>query len=241
VARAVVKKAPEKPIRISATSIRKHLGAPPFRYGQVEEKDQVGIATGLAWTQVGGELLCAETVIMPGKGAQIVTGKLGDVMKESAQAAVSYVRSRANELGIEPKFYRKLDIHIHIPDGATPKDGPSAGIAMCTSIVSALTKTAVSRFLAMTGEITLRGRVLPIGGLKEKILAAHRGGIKKVLIPEENKKDLEDIPANVQKQMEIITVAHMDEVLSHALVTTKDKTIFKTSDASLSVTTGRVS
>jgi ATP-dependent Lon protease len=241
VARSVVKKAPEKPIRISATTIRKYLGAPPFRYGQVEEKDQVGIATGLAWTQVGGELLCAETVVMPGKGVQIVTGKLGDVMKESAQAAVSYVRSRANELGIEPKFYRKLDIHIHIPDGATPKDGPSAGIAMCTSIVSALTKRPVSRFLAMTGEITLRGRVLPIGGLKEKLLAAHRGGIKKVLIPEENKKDLVDIPANIQKQMEIITVSHMDEVLSHTLVLDNDKTTFKTSDASLSITTGQVS
>jgi len=237
VARAVVKEKPEKPIRITATSIRKHLGSPPFRYGQVEEKDQVGIATGLAWTQVGGEILCAETVVMPGKGIQTVTGKLGDVMKESAQAAVSYVRSRAHELGIEPNFYRKLDIHIHIPDGAAPKDGPSAGIAMCTSIVSALTKTAVSRFLAMTGEITLRGRVLPIGGLKEKILAAHRGGIKKVLIPKENKKDLEDIPTNIQNQLEIITVSHMDEVLSHALVLAENKTTFKTSDASLSMDT----
>ncbi len=241
VARVVVKKKPVRPIRITATSIRKHLGAPPFRYGQVEEEDQVGIATGLAWTQVGGELLCAETVVMPGKGAHTVTGKLGDVMKESAQAAISYVRSRANELGIEPKFYRKLDIHIHIPDGATPKDGPSAGIAMCTSIVSALTKRPVSRFLAMTGEITLRGRVLPIGGLKEKLLAAHRGGIKKVLIPEENKKDLVDIPANIQKQMEIITVSHMDEVLSHTLVLDNDKTTFKTSDASLSMAAGQVS
>ncbi|RTZ98960.1 MAG: endopeptidase La [Deltaproteobacteria bacterium] len=241
IARTVVRKKPEKPIRISARSIRKYLGSPPFRYGQVEEKDQVGIATGLAWTQVGGEILCAETVVMPGKGVHTVTGKLGDVMKESAEAAISYVRSRANELGLEPKFYRKLDIHIHIPDGATPKDGPSAGIAMCTSIVSALTKRPVSRFLAMTGEITLRGRVLPIGGLKEKILAAHRGGIKKVLIPVENKKDLVDIPANIQKQMEIITVSHMDEVLSHTLVLDNDKTTFKTSDASLSMTTGQVS
>ncbi len=238
IARQVVKDKVKQPIRISAKSIKKHLGPPPFRYGEVEEEDQVGIATGLAWTQVGGELLCAETVVVPGKGLQTVTGKLGEVMKESAQAAISYVRSRANELGIEEKFYRKFDIHIHIPEGATPKDGPSAGIAMCTSIVSALTKTPVSRFVAMTGEITLRGRVLPIGGLKEKLLAAHRGGIQKVLIPEENKKDLKDIPGNIQNQMEIVTVAHMDEVLSHALVPGERKTVFKTSDASLSMSSG---
>ena len=241
IARIVVKKKIDKPIRISATSIKKYLGPPPFRHGQVEEKDLVGIATGLAWTQVGGELLCVETVVVPGKGVQTVTGKLGDVMKESAQAAISYVRSRANELGIESKFYRKYDIHIHIPEGATPKDGPSAGIAMCTSIVSALTKTPISRYVAMTGEITLRGRVLPIGGLKEKLLAAHRGGIRKVLIPEENEKDMKDIPANIQNQMEIVTILHMDEVLSHALIPKERKTVFKTNDASLSMASDPVS
>lgn len=235
IARKVVKKKRDKPIHITATSIKKYLGPPPFRYGQVEEKDQVGIATGLAWTQVGGELLCVETVVVPGRGRQTITGKLGDVMKESAQAAVSYVRSRASELNIEERFYRKFDIHIHVPEGATPKDGPSAGIAICTSIVSALTKTPVSRFVAMTGEITLRGRVLPIGGLKEKLLAAHRGGIQKVLIPEENKKDIKDIPTNIQNQIEIVTVGHMDEVLSHTLVPKERKSVFKTSDASLSI------
>ncbi|MEZ4527938.1 MAG: endopeptidase La [Desulfobacterales bacterium] len=208
----------EQSFRISEKSIAKFLGPPRFRFGQVEEKDQVGLVTGLAWTQVGGELLNIETLLMPGKGKLIVTGKLGDVMKESAQAAVSYARSRANVLSIESNFHSEYDMHIHVPEGATPKDGPSAGIAMCTSIVSAVSRRPVYRDIAMTGEITLRGRVLPIGGLKEKILAAHRGGIKKVLIPKENEKDLKDIPASVSKQLEIVTVEHMDEVLFHALL-----------------------
>ena len=208
----------EQSFRISEKSIAKFLGPPRFRFGQVEEKDQVGLVTGLAWTQVGGELLNIETLLMPGKGKLIVTGKLGDVMKESAQAAVSYARSRANVLSIESNFHSEYDMHIHVPEGATPKDGPSAGIAMCTSIVSAVSRRPVYRDIAMTGEITLRGRVLPIGGLKEKILAAHRGGIKKVLIPKENEKDLKDIPGSVSKQLEIVTVEHMDEVLFHALL-----------------------
>ncbi len=204
--------------RISEKHISKLLGPKNFRFGQIEEKDQVGLVTGLAWTQVGGELLNIETLLMPGKGKLIVTGKLGDVMKESAQAAVSYARSRANILSIDNNFHSEYDMHIHVPEGATPKDGPSAGIAMCTSIVSAVSRRPVYRDIAMTGEITLRGRVLPIGGLKEKILAAHRGGIKKVLIPKENEKDLKDIPASVCKQLQIISVEHMDEVLFHALL-----------------------
>ena len=189
-----------------------------------------GVVTGLAWTQVGGELLAVETLIMPGKGKNLVTGKLGDVMKESAQAAVSYVRSRARQLMIEEDFYKKYDLHIHIPEGAIPKDGPSAGITMCTAIVSTLTKRPVHRDLAMTGEITLRGRILPIGGLKEKILAAHRGGIKKILIPMENKKDLKDIPTGISKQLEIVPVEHMDEVLMHALIVNEGEKLFQNSD-----------
>jgi ATP-dependent Lon protease len=173
---------------------------------------------------------------MPGKGELTITGKLGDVMKESAQAAVSYVRSRADRLQIDKKFYRKLDIHIHIPEGAIPKDGPSAGISMCTAIVSTLTKRPVYRDLAMTGEITLRGRVLPIGGLKEKILAAHRGGIKKVIIPKENEKDLKDIPQTISKQLEMVRVEHMDEVLSHALIVDEKDKLFIEDDVQIEVT-----
>ncbi len=225
--------AEQKTYRVTAKSIPKYLGPPKFRHGQVEEEDQVGMATGLAWTQVGGELLCIETLIMPGKGDLIVTGKLGDVMKESAQAAVSYARSRADHLPIDKEFYKKFDIHIHVPEGAIPKDGPSAGITMGTSILSALTKKAVRRDIAMTGEITLRGRVLPIGGLKEKILAAHRGGIKKVLIPNENEKDLKDIPASISKQIDIALVQHMDEVLSHALTLDEGETLFKENDMAI--------
>ena len=206
-----------------------------FRQEQVEEKDQVGMVTGLAWTQVGGELLFIETLIMPGKGKLTVTGKLGEVMQESAQAAVSYVRSRAQNLMIDEKFYRKYDIHIHIPEGAIPKDGPSAGISMCTSLVSALAKRPVHRRIAMTGEITLRGRVLPIGGLKEKIIAAHRGGIKKVLIPKENEKDLRDVPKVISKQLEIALVEHMDEVLSHALILDEGTSIFRNVDIPLEI------
>ena len=233
IAREVVKQNGDKLFKVTATSIPKYLGPQRFRLGQVEEKDQVGLVTGLAWTQVGGELLCIETLIMSGKGELTVTGKLGDVMKESAQAAVSYVRSRSDFLRIEKSFYKKNDLHIHIPEGAIPKDGPSAGISMCTSIVSAITKRPVHRDIAMTGEITLRGRVLPIGGLKEKILAAHRGGIKKVLIPRENEKDLKDIPVSISKQIEIVLVEHMDEVLSHALIIEDGETLFKGSDAAL--------
>ncbi len=219
-----------KPFPISEKTAQKHLGPIQFRHGQIEQKDQIGLVTGLAWTQVGGELLSIETLIMPGKGTLMVTGKLGEVMKESAQAAVSYVRSRSDALKIDRDFHKEYDIHIHVPEGAIPKDGPSAGITMCTSIVSAISKRPVRRDIAMTGEITLRGRVLPIGGLKEKILAAHRGGIKKVLIPKENEKDLKDIPVMISKQIEITMVEHMDEVLSYALIVEKDQSLFQKND-----------
>jgi ATP-dependent Lon protease len=230
IARQAAKKKDVKKYKITAKSIQKHLGPPRFRHGQVEDKDQIGIVTGLAWTQVGGDLLSVETLIMPGKGEVMMTGKLGDVMKESAQAAVSYVRSRTGQLTIDENFYKEKDIHIHIPEGAIPKDGPSAGISMCTSIVSALTKRPVHRNIAMSGEITLRGRLLPVGGLKEKILAAHRGGIIKVVIPKENEKDLKDIPASVAKQVEIVFAEHMDEVLPHALILNDGDTLFTESD-----------
>ena len=235
IAREVVKQNGGDRFKVTARSIPKYLGPPRFRHGQIEEKDQIGMVTGLAWTQVGGELLCVETLIMSGKGELTITGKLGDVMKESAQAAVSYVRSRSDTLSIDKTFYKKHDLHIHIPEGAIPKDGPSAGISMCTSIVSAITRRPVYRDLAMTGEITLRGRVLPIGGLKEKILAAHRGGIKKVIIPTENEKDLKDIPASISKQIDIVTVEHMDEVLSHALILNEGDSLFHGNDIPLEV------
>jgi ATP-dependent Lon protease len=230
IARKVIANKQSDGFKVIATSVQKYLGPPRFKELQIEQNDQVGIVTGLAWTQVGGELLCVETLIMPGKGKLTMTGKLGDVMKESAQAGVSYVRSRAEQLDIDSKFYRKFDIHIHIPEGAIPKDGPSAGISMCTSLVSALLKRPVYHDIAMTGEITLRGRVLPIGGIKEKILAAHRGGVKKVLIPKENKKDLKDIPPTVLKEVEIILVEHMDEVLPHSLILNEGDMIFKKND-----------
>ena len=229
VAREFVNNKDKKAVKITEKSVQKYLGPHRFKLSQIEEKDQIGIVTGLAWTQVGGVLLCVETLIMPGKGKFTVTGKLGDVMKESAQASVSYVRSRAERLMIDEDFYSKVDIHIHMPEGAIPKDGPSAGIAMCTSIVSALTKRPVSRKVAMTGEITLRGRILPIGGLKEKLLAAHRGGIEKVIIPKENEKDLKDIPPIILKQIEVVSVESMDEVLTHALIIDKGEIIFKDS------------
>jgi ATP-dependent Lon protease len=234
-AKEAVKKKDKTEFKVTEKSIGKYLGPYRFRQEQVEEKDTVGMVTGLAWTQVGGELLFIETLIMPGKGKLTVTGKLGDVMQESAQAAVSYVRSRAHNLMIDDKFYRKYDIHIHIPEGAIPKDGPSAGISMCTSLVSALAKRPVHRDIAMTGEITLRGRVLPIGGLKEKIIAAHRGGIKQVLIPKENEKDLKDVPKSISKQLKIIPVEHMDEVLSHAMILDDGESLFKKSDIPLEV------
>jgi ATP-dependent Lon protease len=232
-AREAVKEGDRSEFIVNEKSIPKHLGPYRFRTEQVEQEDQVGMVTGLAWTQVGGELLFIETLLMPGRGQLTVTGKLGDVMQESARAALSYVRSRAEHLLIDDKFHRKYDIHIHIPEGAIPKDGPSAGISMCTSLVSALTKHAVRRDLAMTGEITLRGRVLPIGGLKEKLIAAHRGGVKKVIVPKENEKDLKDVPKSITSQMEIIFVEHMDEVLLHALVVREGEPIFKKADMSL--------
>ncbi len=234
-AKEAVQNKDKEEFKVTEKSIPKYLGPYRFRQEQVEEKDQVGMVTGLAWTQVGGELLFIETLIMPGKGKLTVTGKLGDVMQESAQAAVSYVRSRAQHLMIDEKFYRNCDIHIHIPEGAIPKDGPSAGISMCTSLVSALAKRPVHRQIAMTGEITLRGRVLPIGGLKEKIIAAHRGGIKKVLIPKENEKDLKDVPKSISNQLEIITVEHMDEVLTHAMILEEGTSLFKNSDIPLAI------
>jgi ATP-dependent Lon protease len=207
-----------KSVTISADNISDYLGVPKFRFGSAETEDQVGVVTGLAWTEVGGELLTVEGVMMPGKGRMTVTGNLRDVMKESISAAASYVRSRAIDFGVEPPLFDKRDIHVHVPEGATPKDGPSAGIAMMTAIVSILTGIPIKSDVAMTGEITLRGRVLPIGGLKEKLLAALRGGIKKVLIPQENAKDLAEIPDNVKNGMEIIPVSHASEVLLHALV-----------------------
>ncbi|MEM1288430.1 MAG: endopeptidase La [Pseudomonadota bacterium] len=203
---------------ITEKNVADFLGVPKFRHGAIEDDDQVGVVTGLAWTEVGGELLTIEGVMMPGKGKMTVTGNLRDVMKESISAAASYVRSRAVDFGVEPPAFDKTDIHVHVPEGATPKDGPSAGVAMVTAIVSMMTGIAVRHDVAMTGEITLRGRVLPIGGLKEKLLAALRGGIKKVLIPEENAKDLADIPQTVKSGLEIIPVGRMDEVLEHALV-----------------------
>src|SRR5580658_9415133 len=195
-----------------------YLSVPKYRYGEVEDKDQIGVVTGLAWTDVGGELLTIEAAMMPGKGKMTVTGNLRDVMKESISAAASYVRMRSAAFGIEPPMFDKRDIHVHVPEGATPKDGPSAGVAMVTAIVSVMTGIAVHRDVAMTGEITLRGRVLPIGGLKEKLLAAHRGGIKTVLIPEENAKDLVEINDSIKSGLDIIPVSRMDEVLARALV-----------------------
>lgn len=205
-------------VAVTGENINEYLGVPRFRHGEAEGEDQVGVVTGLAWTEVGGELLTIEGVMMPGKGRMTVTGNLKEVMKESISAAASYVRARAVDFGIEPPRFDKSDIHVHVPEGATPKDGPSAGIAMATAIVSIMTGIPVSKDVAMTGEVTLRGRVLPIGGLKEKLLAALRGGIKKVLIPEENAKDLADIPDNVKNNMEIIPVSRMGEVIRHALV-----------------------
>jgi len=206
-----------KSVAVTPTVLEDYLGPPRYRYGMAETEDGVGTVTGLAWTEVGGELLTIEGVMMPGKGKMTVTGNLKDVMKESISAAASYVRSRAIDFGIEPPLFDRRDIHVHVPEGATPKDGPSAGIAMATAIVSVLTGIPTRRDVAMTGEVTLRGRVLPIGGLKEKLLAALRGGIKKVLIPEDNAKDLVDLPKSVKEGMEIIPVSRMEQVLEHAL------------------------
>ncbi|MDB5556473.1 MAG: ATP-dependent protease La, partial [Rhizobium sp.] len=204
-------------VDVTTDNLHQYLGVPRFRHDEAEREDMVGVVSGLAWTEVGGELLTVEALMMPGKGRMTVTGNLKVVMKESISAAASYVRSRALDFGIEPPLFEKRDIHVHVPDGATPKDGPSAGIGMVTAIVSVMTGIPVRHDVAMTGEITLRGRVSPIGGLKEKLLAALRGGIKKVLIPQDNAKDLADIPDNVKNNMEIIPVSRVGEVLEHAL------------------------
>jgi len=217
VVKELVMKKHDRKIQVTPRNVDKYLGVKRFRYGLAEERDQVGQVTGLAWTEVGGELLTIESTIVTGKGKMIYTGQLGEVMQESIQAATTVVRSRAAMLGIDPDFYQKYDIHVHVPEGATPKDGPSAGVGMCTALVSALTDIPVRADVAMTGEITLRGEILPIGGLKEKLLAAHRGGISIVLIPEENRKDLADIPKNVKDKLDIRPVKWIDEVLQMAL------------------------
>ena len=226
VAVEVVKTDRNAHVRISASSLLKFLGPPKFRYGMAETEPQIGVATGLAWTELGGEILSVEVTIVPGRGKLTITGQLGDVMQESAQAALSYVRSRATALGLSSAFH-KIDIHIHIPEGAIPKDGPSAGITLATALVSALRRIPVRNDLAMTGEVTLRGRVLPIGGLKEKVLAAHRAGIKTILIPKENEKDVEEIPQQVLKNVTIVKVEHMDDVLRQALVLDHPETFLK--------------
>jgi ATP-dependent Lon protease len=227
VAREVAQKGRDHQVRVSSQVVSKYLGVPKYRFGRTEEKDEIGLTTGLAWTEFGGELLQTEVVVVPGRGKLLITGKLGEVMQESAQAALSYVRSKAENLGLPGEFYRKIDIHVHVPEGAIPKDGPSAGITIATSIVSALIKVPVKREVAMTGEITLRGRVLPIGGLKEKIIAAHRHQIKTVLIPRDNEKDIKEIPARILKTVELVTVDHMDEVLKLALAVEDPENLFK--------------
>jgi ATP-dependent Lon protease len=217
VARKVVQNGKKLQVAVKAEDAQEYLGVLKFRDTKSEEKNEVGLATGLAWTEVGGLILHIEATVMQGKGKLLLTGKLGDVMQESGQAALSYVRSRAARLGMDPDFYRRLDIHIHIPEGSIPKDGPSAGITLAPAVVSALTRIPVRRSIAMTGEITLRGKVLPIGGVKEKILAAHRAGSETVLLPRDNEKDLSEIPTNIQQEVAIRFVDTMDEVLELAL------------------------
>ncbi|RJP22492.1 MAG: endopeptidase La [Deltaproteobacteria bacterium] len=217
IAREVVKSPSKERIVVTPLAVRRYLGVTRYRYGEAEEKQSVGVATGLAWTEFGGELLLIEVAILPGKGNLKVTGKLGEVMQESAQAALSYIRTRGELMGLDKDFYQKLDIHIHVPEGATPKDGPSAGITMATALASALLRVPARNDLAMTGEITLRGRVLPIGGVKEKLLAAHRGGIKTVILPLENEKDLAEVPAKIKNNLDIHFVRHMDEVMTLAI------------------------
>lgn len=218
VAKEVAKKGRETSLQITAQTVSKYLGVYKFRYGTAEEEDEIGMTTGLAWTEAGGELLAVEVTLMSGKGKLVLTGKLGDVMQESAQAALSYLRARGELLGLKKDFFQNVDIHIHVPEGAIPKDGPSAGIALATSLASALVKKPVSKDIAMTGEITLRGKVLPIGGLKEKMIAAHRGNVKRVIIPQDNEKDLKDIPNRVKNDIEITLVDHADDVLRQALI-----------------------
>jgi ATP-dependent Lon protease len=218
VARKVVIEGKEHKAALTGESVLDYLGIPRYRKSRQEERNEIGMAIGLAWTEVGGEILPIEVTLMPGKGALRLTGKLGDVMQESAHAALSFVRSRAEDYGIQPGFNRRMDIHIHVPEGAIPKDGPSAGITMATALISAISKIPVRRDVAMTGEITLRGKVLPIGGVKEKLLAAHRIGIATVILPRENEKDLSDIPKNVLEAIAVELVDHIDEVLKIALV-----------------------
>jgi ATP-dependent Lon protease len=228
---AIVKTDRNTHVKVSAASLSKYLGPPKFRYGMAETEPQIGVATGLAWTELGGELLGIEVTIVPGRGKLTITGRLGEVMQESARAALSYVCSRAEQLGVPPDFYQKSDIHIHIPEGAIPKDGPSAGIVLATALVSALCRVPVRNDVAMTGEVTLRGRVLPIDGLKEKVLAAHRGGIKTVLLPKENAKDVDEIPQQVLKDVTLSQVEHMDEVLKQALVLPDPEAFFQSKHA----------
>jgi ATP-dependent Lon protease len=231
VAREVAKAGAEaKKVRVGPPAVKKYLGVPRYRFGRAEEQNQVGVCTGLAYTEVGGELLQTEISVTPGRGKLQVTGRLGEVMQESANAAMSYVRSRAKQLGLSRDFYSKVDIHIHVPEGATPKDGPSAGITIATAIASALTRVPIRADLAMTGEITLRGRVLPIGGLKEKMIAAHRGGIRTVIVPKENEKDLKEIPAQVTRAIQVVMVEHMDQVLATALVVDNPATFLREGD-----------
>ena len=222
------KKERSKKYQLDDAAVKKSLGTPKYRYGLAEEQDEIGLTTGLAWTEVGGELLQIEATLMPGSGKMTITGKLGDVMQESAQAALTYVRSRAGRLGLEADFYQKLDIHVHVPEGAIPKDGPSAGITIATTLASVLLKMPVRHELAMTGEITLRGRVLPIGGLTEKLLAAKRGNITHVLIPKDNERDLADVPERIREKLNVTLVEHMDEVLEAAIVVKEGETLFKT-------------
>ncbi len=210
-------------VKANAKNMHEFLGPAQFSYGMAEEKDEVGLATGLAWTEVGGDVMSVEATVLQGKGDVLLTGRLGDVMKESATAGVSYIRSRADDLGIPPDFNQKRDIHIHVPGGAIPKDGPSAGITMAIALISALTKTPVNREVGMTGEITLRGRVLPVGGVKEKMLAAHRAGLREIILPSENEKDLELVPKKVRSELKFIFVDHMDDVLKAALITPKKR------------------
>ena len=212
-----------KTVRVNQGNLHKYLGIEKYRSDIGEKESQIGVATGLAWTVFGGETLSIEVNSMKGTGKLQLTGQLGDVMKESAQAGISYIRANSHKLGIDENFYKEMDIHVHVPEGAIPKDGPSAGITMATANISALTNRPINKDIAMTGEITLRGRVLPVGGIKEKVLAANRIGIKKILIPFENKKDLEEIPDKVRRNMEFVLVKSMDEVLEHTLLEEEDK------------------
>jgi ATP-dependent Lon protease len=214
---------------VTPTKLIELLGAHKYKFGVIETENEIGLTNGMAWTEVGGDLLAVEVSVVPGKGKFTVTGQLGDVMKESCSAAMSYVRSRGPLFGLDKEYFQNIDVHIHLPEGAVPKDGPSAGIALTTSIVSAIMKIPVKRTVAMTGEISLRGRVMPIGGLKEKILAAHRGGIKLIICPKENEKDLKDIPKEVMKDLKVILVDHVDQVLINALDIKNPKDLFKIS------------